>query len=196
MDTLDGHGGTLATGVRSGQAEEDCPGSYEEKPGIPNAESDQPPQENGEVEAEWGNPGAYAGAKRTSTPTRAEVEQELAALSRGPFQQILADYLGFAPTPTAIRRFAERYPDKYVFALGVIAQLAGYKKDEVVVNNYMMVGNMSDYEINKRRLELQKQEQEESRLIEAAEEPRQMEVSRKLDPDTIDVQAREVRDGS
>lgn len=190
MDSRDGHGGSMAEGVHDSEEEAyrlDEPAQAEDA-GSVDGEAEE------EVAESWGDPAAYAGANRSSTPTRTEVEHELAVLSRGPFQRILADYLGFSPTPKALRKFAERSPDKWVNALGVLAQLSGFKRDEVVVNNIVMVGSMSDYEINKRRLELRKMEEEAARLI-GAPEPRPAEVSMERDPDTIDVTAREVGRG-
>lgn len=191
MDDHNGHGGPLAEGVHDGQASADQAddGALQEIE-LDGSQAGSTACE--EVEESWGNPAAYSGANRSTTPTRTEVEHELAALSRGPFQRILADYLGFSPTPKALRKFAERAPDKYISSLGVLAQLSGYKRDEVVVNNIMMIGSMSDYDIRQRRLEIKRLEQEAARLIEGNQQPRPAEVSRELDPDTIDVQAREV----
>lgn len=88
-------------------------------------------------------------------PSGEAIEQELESLSRAPFRRILKDFLGFAPTPEALRRFAERYPDKWAKSIGVIAQLAGYQTDVVETNNILIIGHMDDSALRKRMAELE-----------------------------------------
>lgn len=125
-----------------------------------------------------------------STPTRAEIEQELESLSRGPFKRILADYLGFSPTAAALRRFADKSPDKWANSVGILAQLAGFKKDVVEVNNFMMIGHMDDATLYRKLQEAEAQFASSSRLIET---PQPVQTLRERDPSSdpsiVDVQA-------
>lgn len=127
--------------------------------------------------------------RASATPTREEVEIELESLSRGPFKRILADYLGFSPTPAAIKRFADKSPDKWATSIGVLAQLAGFKKDVVEVNNFMMIGHMDDASLHRRLQEVESQFAESSRLIENVPTPTLRERDPSSDPDIVDVKA-------
>lgn len=190
MDNSNGHGGSLAQGVYDGEAQ-----AYEAiaKRAQEGEHGDGSGEDAQKVEESWGDPSAYTGANRSTTPTRAEVENELAILSRGPFQRILADYLGFSPTPAALRRFADKSPDKWAAALGVLADLSGYKKGVMEVNNIMMIGSMDDAALHRRLKELEGQVQDQQRLItgqEQAQPPRELAPSR--DSSIIDVQAKKI----
>lgn len=120
-------------------------------------------------------------AKRPSRlpqPSGVEIEAELAALSRGPFRRILTDFLGFAPSANALRRFAEKNPDKWANALGIIAQLAGYHKELKVEGTINHVHAMSDSDIERRRKELLALEAAQNRTI--IPQPREQEAARKM----------------
>lgn len=128
--------------------------------------------------------------RRSTTPTGEEVEAELAALSRGPFRRILTDFLGFAPDADSIKRLSANKPEKWAASLAILAQLAGYKRDVIEVNNIVMIGSMSDYELNKRLAEVEGMGKESARLISPSQPvtvPQHLAPSR--DPDVIDVQA-------
>lgn len=88
-------------------------------------------------------------------PSGEAIEQELESLSRAPFRRILKDFLGFTPTPEALKRFADKYPDKWAKSIGVIAQLAGYQTDVVETNNILIIGHMDDSALRKRMAELE-----------------------------------------
>lgn len=189
MDNSNGHGGPLATSVHDSQTQADAHDADGQKENS--AVGD--PADAGEVEETWGDHRSYTAANRRTTPTREEVEDELAILSRGPFARVLADYLGFSPTPAALRRFADKSPDKWAGALAILADLSGYKKGVVEVNNIMMIGSMDDSALIKRVKELEQLMNAQTRLItsqEPANQPRELAPSR--DPDIIDVKAKSV----
>lgn len=136
-------------------------------------------QDAGAVDSNSGEPTAFAlRPSRLPQPSGEEIEAELAALSRGPFRRILTDYLGFAPTGPALQRFANKFPDKWANAVGILAQLAGYKKELQVEGTVQMVHTMSDSDIERRRKELQQLESASNRLI--VPPPRTEESARKL----------------
>lgn len=72
--------------------------------------------------------------------------RELASFSRVPFRKILAELVGSAPTPEAIKAFAAKYPDKWAAAVSIFAGLAGFEKGLVSLNVYN-VGAMSDVQL-------------------------------------------------
>lgn len=89
-------------------------------------------------------------------PIREAIERELEQLDRSSFRRILADYLGYAPTPKAIARLAEKQPDRWIQGLTMLAQLAGFKRDTVEINNnILVVQQMSDSELRKRLADAQ-----------------------------------------
>lgn len=88
-------------------------------------------------------------------PSGEDIEQELESLSRAPFRRILKDFLGFAPSPDALRKFAEKYPDRWANALSTLSQLGGYKKDVTETNNIIMIGHMDDSALRRRMAELE-----------------------------------------
>lgn len=173
MDASNGHDGPVGQGVFdcSGEEGKSFGGAIEvEKEGVL-------------------DPDAEDVRSNLSAPTRAEIEAELASLSRDPFRRVLADYLGFVPTPAALRRFANSKPDKWATALSIIAQLAGYKRDTVEVNNFMMIGSMDDATLLKRLKEVRQVKDEKDYLIESTAPPPKRELAPSRDPDIIDVQA-------
>lgn len=92
---------------------------------------------------------------------RARINAEVSALIRSPFQRIVADYLACAPSPEAIKNFAEKFPDRYAAALAGLAPLAGFQKEiNVQSTNIHLVANLADSTLTAR---LQAAEQ---RLIE------------------------------
>jgi hypothetical protein len=88
-----------------------------------------------------------------NVPTAAEADAALAAtireltgFSRVPFRKILAELIGCAPTPEAIRVFAEKHPDRWAQAIAIFGGLAGFEKGLVSLNVYN-VGAMSDVQL-------------------------------------------------
>ena len=87
--------------------------------------------------------------------TREQVEEELSLYTRTPFRNILAEFLECAPTPEAIRHFANASPDKWAIALKAVATLYGYtEKTEVTHDIRISVSRMSDAELLQRASEL------------------------------------------
>lgn len=77
-----------------------------------------------------------------------------------------------------MRRFAEKNPDKWANALGIIAQLAGYHKELKVEGTINHVHAMSDSDIERRRKELLALEAAQNRTI--IPQPREQESARKM----------------
>ena len=55
-----------------------------------------------------------------------KLEASIRNLHRGPFQDILTEFLERRPSGLSLKRFAEEYPDRWVGAIDKIAQLSGY----------------------------------------------------------------------
>ncbi len=72
--------------------------------------------------------------------------KHLAGFSRVPFQKILAQLIGCAPTAEAITAFAEKHPDRWAQAVAIFGGLAGFEKGLVALNVYN-VGSMSDVQL-------------------------------------------------
>ena len=83
------------------------------------------------------------------------VGRQLASMSRAPFRHILQDLIGGRPTPEAIRRFADRYPDRWAQAVSIFGALSGYKQDLVEINVFNIKG-LSDSELMGRIAEVEK----------------------------------------
>lgn len=85
-------------------------------------------------------------------PNAAQIQVEINRMMRSPFRRILADYLGFAPTPDALKRFADKSPDRWMQGLTIIAGLAGYQKEvHVSADLNVNVHSMSDADIRAKR---------------------------------------------
>jgi len=84
-------------------------------------------------------------------PGAAKVRAEILHQLRAPFQRMLADYLGCAPTVAAIQKFADKSPDRWVQGLVMLGQMAGYTKDvHVTADIGVSVRGMSDVEVRER----------------------------------------------
>lgn len=88
-------------------------------------------------------------------PNAQAINAEIKRLMRSPFQRVLMDYLGYAPTPDAIRRLADKAPDRWIQGAVMLAQLAGYSKEVHVSGEVSHVHSMSDAQIRERRAALQ-----------------------------------------
>ena len=77
-----------------------------------------------------------------------EVAQNIANLSRHPFQKELIRHLLESPSEGAIAEEAERSPNKYWNTVATIAKLAGYNdRLEVEASLAVQVTHMSDAEL-------------------------------------------------
>lgn len=83
-------------------------------------------------------------------PNAPQINAEIKRLMRSPFQRVLMDYLGYAPTADAIRRLADKAPDRWIQGAVMLAQLAGYQKEVHVTGEVSHVHSMSDAEIQRR----------------------------------------------
>lgn len=86
-------------------------------------------------------------------PNAQAINAEIKRLMRSPFQRVLMDYLGYAPTPDAIRRLADKAPDRWIQGAVMLAQLAGYTKEVHVTGEVSHVHTMSDADIQRRLAE-------------------------------------------
>lgn len=82
--------------------------------------------------------------------------RELAAQTRAPFRRVLAELIGARPTPEAIRRFADKYPDRWAQAVSIMGGLAGYERGVVEVNVFNIKG-LSDADLDRRLAEIERQ---------------------------------------
>ena len=64
----------------------------------------------------------------------------LASMSRTPFRRVLAELLECKPTPEAVRRFADKYPDRWAQAVSMMAGLSGFDRGVVEVNVFNVKG--------------------------------------------------------
>lgn len=78
----------------------------------------------------------------------AVIQANLAAYSREPFIEILARFVGAAPTLASILDFAQKSPDKWANSVRALAQVAGYTDKIDITNNvFMQIHTMSDVEL-------------------------------------------------
>lgn len=78
---------------------------------------------------------------------------ELQRLSRGPFRDILAEFLSCAPSANDIRHAAMKSPDRWAQAVAIIAKLSGYH-ERLEVEGVARVTQMSDAELEAKVMEL------------------------------------------
>lgn len=86
-------------------------------------------------------------------PDKQAVYIELQRLSRGPFRDILADFLSCAPSEADIRHAATKSPDRWAQAVAIIAKLSGYH-ERLEVEGVARVTQLSDAEIEAKLAEL------------------------------------------
>ena len=78
----------------------------------------------------------------------ADLKAQLAGLSRKPFVDILSDMMMSAPSPEAIKAFAEEHPDRWTNAVRVMANLSGYHdKLEIEGNISIEITNSGDADL-------------------------------------------------
>lgn len=90
-------------------------------------------------------------------PENSQVLTEIENYSRQPFQRTLAAMLGCEPTPEKIKRFADKWPDRWGQLVAIFARLSGFsEKTEVVnVNVLTVIKNASDSELLEKISELE-----------------------------------------
>jgi hypothetical protein len=116
--------------------------------------------------------------RREPTPRPVPTKEELAAIradlelmSRRAFIEPLANALACAPTPEAIIRQAERFPDRWGQLLVMLARLVGYhEKVQVDTSLAVRIGAMSDaeVEVELERVERELQAQKQAKALPAA----------------------------
>lgn len=72
---------------------------------------------------------------------------ELRRNMREPFKRALQRMLQFRPTEDALRKFAEKSPDRWALAVSTLAGLAGFEKGVTVNVRVKNVSEMSDREL-------------------------------------------------
>ena len=95
--------------------------------------------------------------EKPGVPTKEQILAELSAYSRNPFMEVLAEFLSEAPTPEAIKSFANAHPDKWASAIKQIGVIAGYtEKIEYQGNILVEVRGLSDSQLEARLHELER----------------------------------------
>jgi hypothetical protein len=87
---------------------------------------------------------------QTAGPQVETLARQIGALSRTPFADELTKLLGVHhPTDAAIKKFANRHPDKWMSMVSTAAKLAGYadKSESLNVHAILSIQNMSDAEL-------------------------------------------------
>lgn len=79
----------------------------------------------------------------------AETMRYLASMSRSPFRKVLAELIEAKPTPEAVRRFADKYPDRWAQAVSMMAGLSGFDRGVIELNVFNIKG-LSDIELMRR----------------------------------------------
>lgn len=92
----------------------------------------------------------------TQRAALAETLRYLGSMSRTPFRKVLGELLECKPTPEAVRRFADKYPDRWAQAVSMMAGLSGFDRGVVEVNVFNVKG-LSDVDLMARYAELQRQ---------------------------------------
>ena len=110
------------------------------------------------------------GSSELGHPVKIDTSEVATALeigSREPFTKELARWFNAAPSSAAIRRMAEKRPDRWVQAIAVLARLAGYndRTESVSLSLFANIKNMSDAELEEELASLQQQ-------LEALQRPR------------------------
>lgn len=87
---------------------------------------------------------------RTQYTDREMIENLIRTQSEEPFQKELAKFMSCAPTASAIKRQADKYPDRWVQAMTMLRKAAGYaEKTEHTYNTniFMRLQTASDSEL-------------------------------------------------
>lgn len=87
--------------------------------------------------------------QRLTHDSRKEIViKQLSLYSRQPFMDLLADFIGAAPSLDNIKEFAAMHPDKWASALRSLATIAGYsEKTESKVDHYIHIAELSDADL-------------------------------------------------
>jgi hypothetical protein len=81
---------------------------------------------------------------------RTDDDRRLAELSRyspAPFLRVLSDFLAGAPSPEAIRKFAQAYPDRWATAVKALSGVAGFSTDRLAVDVGVNLDSLSDSQL-------------------------------------------------
>lgn len=98
--------------------------------------------------------GNVARARRRADAVPAETQaaalrataDAIMAMSRQPFREALIALVGASPTPEAVRRFADRYPDRWAQAVSIMGGMAGFSRETVELNVFNVKG-LADSEL-------------------------------------------------
>jgi hypothetical protein len=86
------------------------------------------------------------------------IRKEFQTYSRKPFLEILSHFMAAAPTPEAMRVFANDHPDKWAQSIKTISQLYGYHdKLEIKGDLNVQITTMGDAELMDRLAEVEHQ---------------------------------------
>jgi len=86
-----------------------------------------------------------------------KIRTEIYRLSRDPFRDVLSFFIASAPSPQAIRKQAQRFPDRWAQSITQLANLSGYSQlnTNLDISLSASISHMSDAEIDKRIDEIQ-----------------------------------------
>lgn len=96
-----------------------------------------------------------------------ELMDRLEAMSREPFREALADFLGASPSKEDIEEWAKTRPDRWAQGLSIVARLSGYTdKLEIEGNVHHLVHQLSDSDLKQRLEQLRSEEPIEGEFTE------------------------------
>ena len=80
------------------------------------------------------------------------LRQQIVTLNREPFREVLSVFLGAAPSPASIKKFADKSPDRWAQAIAIMTKAAGYHEGVVgaarnETNIYLQLQSKSDAEV-------------------------------------------------
>lgn len=77
-----------------------------------------------------------------------QLRAQLKQYDRMPFLDLLATWIECAPDPESVIAFAEKHPDRYMYAVSQMGRLAGFtEKKEVEVDVQFHIRHMSDSQL-------------------------------------------------
>lgn len=106
----------------------------------------------------------------TNTPDKMDIRAALEVMSRGPFKDILADFVDSAPGADTLIEWAKKNPDRWAQATTIIGRLAGYNEKAEVQVNIKDYSRLSDAELMAAIADMDA-ELTETKLIELDAEP-------------------------
>jgi len=80
--------------------------------------------------------------------SKVAVQTALKQMSRDPFKDILAEFLGTRPTKKSLKDFAQAHPDRWAQAVTLFARMSGFADKTIVEHDfYVHILEISDAEL-------------------------------------------------